>query len=368
MSDYILVINPGSTSTKYGLFSIKKNAFVVEDDIRHKADDLKAFAKVTDQDKFRKEIILGELKKQGFTLENNLSAVVGRGGLLHPLEGGTFKINASMLEDLRNLKWGEHASNLGALLADEIAKEYGDLPSFIVDSVSVDEFCKEAYISGYPKIRRRCRAHVLNIKAAARKACDKLNKKLEEINFVAVHIGGGISVVALEKGHLIDVNNALLGEGPFSPERAGTLPLEELIDICYSGEFTKDELKKQLTKNSGLIAYLGTNDGIKIENMVNDGDEKAITIFNAWIFQIAKHIGAKATVLKGEIEGIIITGGWARSKLLIKCLKERVGFLGELFIFPGQFEMEALAMGALRVLNKEETAKEYTDQFFPKPI
>ncbi|MDD3627940.1 MAG: butyrate kinase, partial [bacterium] len=197
---------------------------------------------------------------------------------------------------------------------------------------------------------------------------EQLNKKFYESNFIAVHIGGGISVVALEKGRLIDVNNALLGEGPFSPERAGTLPLEELIDICFSGEVTKDQLKKEFTKNSGLIAYLGTNNGIEIEKMIAEGDEKATIIFDAWIYQISKYIGAKAAVLKGKFEGIIITGGWARSKILIEKLTDRVGFLGKLFVFPGQFEMEALAMGALRVLKNEEKPKQYTDEFFPKPF
>ncbi|HDS08734.1 MAG TPA: butyrate kinase [Firmicutes bacterium] len=368
MADYILVINPGSTSTKYGLFSISKGSFLIDEEVLHNAEDLKKYHKVTDQSEFRSEMILGDIKVKGFELKGNLAAVVGRGGLLHPLQGGTFIINEKMLDDLKNLRWGEHASNLGGILANEIAREYGDLPAFIVDSVSVDEFCTEAYISGYPKIKRRCRAHVLNIKAAARKACEKIDKKLEESNFIAVHIGGGISVVALEGGRLVDVNNALLGEGPFSPERAGTLPLEELIDICFSGEFTKEKLKKEFTKNSGLIAYLGTNNGLEIEKRIEQGDEKAKIVFDAWIYQISKYIGAKATVLKGKFEGIIITGGWARSKLLIEKLRERVGFLGEFFIFPGQFEMEALAMGALRIINKEETPKEYSDKFFPKPF
>lgn len=363
MADLILVINPGSTSTKYAVFSIEKEEFILEDEIMHKPDELKGYAKVTDQADFRKDIILSNINDKGIDL-NNLSACVGRGGLLHPLQGGTFRVNDFMLEDLRSLKWGEHASNLGAILAKDIADQYGNIPSFIVDSVSVNEFCPEAFISGYPSIRRRCRAHVLNIKAAARKACQQLKKNLEDASFIGVHIGGGISVVALEKGRLIDVNDALLGEGPFSPQRAGNLPLEPLIDLCYSGKFSSAELKKEFTKNSGLIAYLGTNDGIEIEKRVNSGDEEANLIMNAWIYQIAKHIGAKATVLKGDFDGIILTGGWARSDMLIERLQERTGFLGKFFIFPGQFEMEALAQGALRVLKNEEKAKEYSKEYF----
>jgi butyrate kinase len=358
MADYILVINPGSTSTKYGIFSIQENKFIIDEEVMHDKEELAKFKIVTEQDEYRENLILNSIKEKGIELENNLAGIACRGGLLHPLEGGTYAINESMLNDLRTCKWAEHASNLAAIIGDRIAKIFGT-DAYIVDSVSTDEFEPVARISGHPKIERICRAHVLNLRAVARKAAQEIDKELAQTNFVGIHMGGGITVAALKKGKFVDVNNALLGEGPFSPERAGTLPLGSVIDMCFSGEFDQKSIKKEFTKKSGLVGYLGTNDIRKIEEMVNSGDEKTKLIFDAFIYQISKWAAAMAAVMNGQIDGVILTGGVSKSEMVTSQLKTRIGFLGRIFIYSGQYEMLALAQGVLRIIKGEEKPKVY---------
>lgn len=353
----LLVINPGSTSTKIAIFDNEK--LVLEETLRHSTEELSPYKNIYDQYEFRKSLILKTLSEKEINI-TRLSAVVGRGGLLRPIAGGTYNVSGKMIEDLKIGVLGEHASNLGGIIAGEIASGL-NIPSFIVDPVVVDEMQDIARISGIPELTRKSIFHALNQKAVARRASNELNKNYEELNFIVAHLGGGISVGAHKKGKVIDVNNALDGDGPFSPERAGSLPSGDLAKMCYSGEYTLDDIKKKIKGNGGLVAYLGTNDAREVEEMINNGDEKAELIFKAMAYQVAKEIGACAAVLKGKVEGIILTGGIAHNKEFISWIKERVEFIGKVFIYPGEDEMIALAQGGLRVLRGEETAKEYTN-------
>lgn len=351
----ILVINPGSTSTKIAVFDDDKEIF--KKNLSHSKEELSKFEKIVEQYEFRKDVILSTLKEEGVKLEG-LSAVVGRGGLLRPIPGGTYRVNEAMIHDLKIGLQGEHASNLGGILAHEIARPYG-IPAFIVDPVVVDEMEPIAKISGLPEIERRSIFHALNQKAVARLAAKDMGKKYEDVNLIVVHLGGGISVGVHRKGRVIDVNNALNGDGPFAPERAGGLPVWDAMKLALSGKFTEHELKKKLAGQGGIVAYLGTNNMREVEKMVKAGDEKATLIFQAMAYQVAKEIGADATVLKGEVDAIVITGGLAHSELFVGWIKERVSFIAQVLVYPGEDEMRALACGALRVLRGEEQAREY---------
>jgi len=351
----ILAVNPGSTSTKIAIFEDDKEIFKKK--LFHPREELSKFDRIVDQYEFRKEVILQALKEAGFKLEE-LSAVVGRGGLLRPIPGGTYRVNEAMLHDLRIGLQGEHASNLGGILAYEIAKPYG-IPAFIVDPVVVDEMEPIAKISGLPEIERRSIFHALNHKAVARLAAKDLGKKYEEVNLIVVHLGGGISVGVHRKGRVIDVNNALNGDGPFAPERAGGLPVWDAMKLALSGKYTEHELKKKLAGQGGIVAYLGTNDMREVEDRVKSGDEKARLIFEAMAYQVAKEIGADATVLKGDVDAIVLTGGLAYSDMFVGWIKERVSFIAPVLVYPGEDEMRALACGALRVLRGEEQPLEY---------
>lgn len=351
----ILVINPGSTSTKIAVFEDDKEIF--KKNLSHSKEELSKFEKIVDQYEFRKNVILNTLREEGVKLEE-LSAVVGRGGLLRPIPGGTYRVNEAMIHDLRIGLQGEHASNLGGILAYEIAKPYG-IPAFIVDPVVVDEMEPIAKISGLPEIERRSIFHALNQKAVARLAAKELGKNYEEANLIVVHLGGGISVGVHHKGRVIDVNNALNGDGPFAPERAGGLPVWDAMKLALSGKYTERELKKKLAGQGGVVAYLGTNNMREVEEKVKAGDEKATLIFQAMAYQVAKEIGADATVLKGEVDAIVLTGGLAHSELFVGWIKERVSFIAPILVYPGEDEMRALACGALRVLRGEEKAREY---------
>jgi butyrate kinase len=354
--DYkILVINPGSTSTKVALFSNEQLLF--EKKIGHTSQELSKFNKIIDQYRFRQDIILSFLKEKGINL-STLHAVVGRGGLLRPIASGTYRINEKMLEDLHRGAMGEHASNLGGLLAYGIAGS-SSIPSYIVDPVITDEMKPTARISGIPEIPRISILHALNQKAVARKAALDLGKKYEKLNFIVAHLGGGISVGVHCKGKIIDVNNALNGEGPFTPERSGGVPVGALIELCYSGKFSKDEMMKKIKGMGGLVAYLNTNDVREVVKMIKDGDKKAKLIFEAMAYQVAKEIGAGATVLKGQIDAIILTGGIAYSNEFVNMVKDRVSFLSLVMVYPGEEEMLALCEGALRVLKGEEVEKIY---------
>jgi len=354
--DYkILVINPGSTSTKVALFSNEQLLF--EKKIGHSSQELSNFNKIIDQYRFRQDIILSFLKEKGINL-STLHAVVGRGGLLRPIASGTYRINEKMLEDLRSGAMGEHASNLGGLLAYGIAGNLS-IPSYIVDPVVTDEMKPVARISGMPEIPRISILHALNQKAIARKAALDLGKKYEKLNFIVAHLGGGISVGVHYKGKVIDVNNALNGEGPFTPERSGGVPVGRLIELCFSGKFSKDEMMKKVKSKGGLVAYLNTNDVREVLKMINQGDKKAKLIFEAMAYQVAKEIGAGATVLKGQIDAIILTGGIAYNNDFVNMVRDRVSFLSLVMVYPGEEEMLSLCEGALRVLKGEEVEKLY---------
>ncbi len=356
MAFNILVINPGSTSTKIALFEDENEVFSVN--IPHSTEELSKFKRITDQYEFRKKLILDELAKRNVDL-STLSAVVGRGGLLKPIPSGTYRVNEKMLEDLRIGVQGEHASNLGGIIADAIARPL-DIPAFIVDPVVVDEMEPIAKISGLPQIERRSIFHALNQKCVARLAANELGKKYVEVNLIVVHLGGGISVGAHRKGKVVDVNNALNGDGPFAPERAGGLPVWDAMQLALSGKYTKDELKKMLAGKGGMVAYLGTNDMREVNKRIAEGDEKAKLIKEAMAYQVAKEIGANAAVLEGKVDAIVISGGLAYDDDFVEMIKKRVEFIARVMVYPGGDEMKALALGALRVLKGEEEAKEYT--------
>jgi len=354
--DYrILVINPGSTSTKVAMFSNEQLLF--DKKIEHNIKKLSNSNKIIDQYHFRQDIILNFLKEKGIDL-STLNAVVGRGGLLEPIASGTYRVNKKMLEDLRMGVSGEHASNLGGILAYGIAENLF-IPAYIVDPVVIDEMKPVARISGMPEIPRISIFHALNQKAVSRKAALDLGKKYEKVNFIVVHLGGGISVGIHCKGKVVDVNNALNGEGPFTPERSGGIPAGGLVNLCFSGKFTKDEIIKKIKSEGGLVAYLNTNDVREVVKMIKQGDKKAKLILEAMAYQVAKEIGAAATVLKGQIDAIILTGGIAYANEFVNLIKDRISFLSLVMVYPGEEEMLALCEGALRVLRGEEVEKIY---------
>ncbi len=351
----ILTINPGSTSTKIAIFDNEKPVF--EEVLRHSNEEIAKFEKIFDQYEFRKNVILEALNEKGMNL-TKLAAVVGRGGLLKPIAGGTYTVDEAMLQDLKVGVLGEHASNLGGVIAYEIASQL-NIPAFIVDPVVVDEMNDIARISGMPELERKSIFHALNQKAVARRAAKEAGRSYEEMNFIVAHLGGGVSVGAHEKGRVVDVNNALDGEGPFSPERSGGLPVGDLAKLCFSGKYSHAEIKKMIKGNGGLVAYLGTNDARDVVKMIEEGNTKAEIIYKAMAYQVAKEIGACAAVLKGKVDGIILTGGIAYDKDFTKWIKDSVEFISEVIIYPGEDEMIALAEGGLRVLRKEEEPKSY---------
>jgi len=351
----ILVINPGSTSTKVALFSDENLLF--EKKIQHSTKEISVFSRIIDQYEFRKNIILNFLEEKKVDL-SILNAVVGRGGLLRPIPSGTYRINTKMIEDLKKGERGEHASNLGALLAYSIAEKLS-IPAYIVDPVVIDEMKPIARISGMPEISRLSLFHALNQKAVARKAAADLGKRYEKTNFIIAHLGGGISVGIHCQGKVIDVNNALNGEGPFAPERSGGLPVGALVELCFSGKFTKEEILKKITGKGGLTAYLNTNDVREVLKKIEQGDKYAKLILEAMAYQVAKEIGAGATVLKDQIDAIILTGGIAYTTEFVNLIKDRVSFLALVMVYPGEEEMIALCSGALRVLRGEEVEKNY---------
>ncbi len=351
----ILIINPGSTSTKYAVFDGQKEKLAHT--IRHNHQDLEKYSSIGDQFGFRSKVIETGLEESGIAV-SSLDCVIGRGGLLKAIPGGVWKVNSDMIKDLKEAKRGEHASNLGGIIAYSIA-EKANAPSFIADPVVVDEMIDYARLSGHPELPRLSIFHALNQKATARRAAEELSKPYENCSFIVAHMGGGVSVGAHLDGRVIDVNNALNGEGPFSPERSGTLPAGQLVDLCFSGKYTQKIILKKLKGKGGLEAYLGTADGTEIENMIKKGDKNAELIYNAMAYQIAKEIGALATVLKGNIDGIILTGGLAYSKILIDKIKEGVDFITKVFVYPGENEIQALRDAAIRALTGKEKLQEY---------
>ena len=355
MAFKLLIINPGSTSTKIGVYEDEKQIF--EKTLRHSAEEIGQFETIYSQKDFRKEVILNVLRENNFDI-NTLDAVIGRGGLLKPIPSGTYEVNKALLEDLKIGVQGPHASNLGGILAQEIA-EQANVRAFIVDPVVVDELSDVARLSGVPELRRISIFHALNQKAVAKRFAKESGKRYEDFNLVVTHMGGGVSVGAHKNGRVIDVNNTLDGDGPFSPERAGGVPAGELIKMCFSGEYSKDELYKKIVGKGVLVAYLVTNDLKSVIDKKNNGDEKCKLVYDAFIYQVAKEIGAMSTVLKGQVDAIILTGGIAYSPFVVDDLKKAIGWIAPVKVYPGEDELLALAQGGIRVLSGEEEAKEY---------
>lgn len=355
MAYRLLVINPGSTSTKIGVYEDKKQ--ILGENLIHSSEEIGKYNKIYEQFSFRKEIILNILKEKNFDI-NSLDAVVGRGGLLKPIESGTYFINNIMIDDLKIGFQGEHASNLGGIIADEIAKG-ARVPSFIVDPVVVDELQEVARVSGIPEIKRVSIFHALNQKAIGRRYAKERGKEYSNLNLIIAHMGGGVTVGAHKNGRVIDVNNALDGEGPLSPERSGAVPALSLVKLCFSGEYTLSEINKKIIGNGGAVAYLNTNDFREVRKMAQDGSEKAKIIIDAFVYQVSKEIGACSAVLNGNVDAILLTGGIAYSKDITKAIEDKVRFISEVLVYPGEDELLALAEGALRVLKGEEEAKEY---------
>ncbi len=356
---HILAINPGSTSTKIAVYTNTKVIFLKS--IQHPTEDLCRFADVADQYSYRKDIIMEELRLAQIEMDK-IEAVVGRGGLIKPIKSGIYIINDRMKQDLRDGLLGEHASNLGGLIADDIAKSLPNARAFIADPVVVDEMLDVARIAGHPDFKRLSIFHALNQKATARSYARLLNKKYNDLNLIIAHMGGGISVGAHLKGRVIDVNNALDGEGPFSPERSGTLPAGQLIKECFREGADIEHVKKIINGNGGLMAYFGTNSAYQIEIMAIEGDERARLIQDAMSYQVAKEIGALSAVLNGEVDGIILTGGIANNPMVVEYIKKMVSFIAPVIIYPGEDEMHALAMNGLMVLKGEVEPKEYSEE------
>ncbi|ESU32221.1 hypothetical protein G3A_12215 [Bacillus sp. 17376] len=350
----ILAINPGSTSTKLAVYEDEKLLF--EETIRHADAEIMKLPDLADQLPYRLESIMDALRLKSFN-SIELDAVVGRGGMLKPMDSGTYIVDAHLLDDASSGKYGNHASNLGSIIAAEIAGTH-QIPAYIVDPVCVDELIPEARISGLADIERKSHVHALNIKAVSREIAVEIGKDLVDSSFVVAHLGGGISVAALRNGRIVDVNNAE-NEGPFAPERAGGLPAKQLVQLCFSGKYTEKELLQRMTKQGGIYSYLGTKNVIEVEQLVLKGNPEAANILNAMVHQIGKEIGAMATVLGGKIDGIILTGGIAHSELIVGLIQEKISFLGKVFVLPGEAEVEALAAGAFRVMKGQEEAKIY---------
>ncbi|MCD7738800.1 MAG: butyrate kinase [Lachnospiraceae bacterium] len=355
MSVKSLIINPGSTSTKIGVF--EDETLLFEETLRHTTEEIAQFSMIVDQKDFRKKIITDLLASKNFDI-HSLDVVVGRGGMLKPIPGGTYAVTDDLLEDLKVGVQGQHASNLGGILAREIGDEIG-VPSYIVDPVVVDELMPIARYSGHPDLPRTSVFHALNQKAVAKRYAREIGKSYEELRLIGVHMGGGVSVAAHEYGRVVDVFNALDGDGAFSPERAGAVPVGKLIGLCFSGKYTEKEVRKMLTGNGGFNAYLGTNDMREVTKRANEGDEKAKEAKEAFLLQVSKDIGSMACVLNGRVDQIIVTGGIAYGEDVVAGLKERCGWIAPFTVYPGEDELLALAQGALRVLNGEEEVKTY---------
>jgi butyrate kinase len=354
---YVLVINPGSTSTKVAIYEEEKE--IKSYKIHHREDELEKYDKVIHQYEYRLRLIYDWLRNENIDIKS-LRAVVGRGGILRPMPGGTYLVTQKMIEDLKIGIGAEHAANLGGMLAKGIGDSQG-IKSYIVDPVSVDEFEEMARISGLKGIERKSQIHALNIKAVSYRRAKELNRDLEDLNFVVAHLGGGISICPVKQGKMVDVNNAS-EMGPFSPDRTGWLPAGNLVDMCYSGKYTLEDMKKKIKGKGGLMSYLGTIDARAVEEKIGAGDEYAKLIYDAMIYQIGKEIGAYATVLEGQVDNIILTGGLAFSKYLVEEVKSMVEFIAEVIVYPGEDEMAALNKGVLRVIHNEEEAKIYEDE------
>jgi len=348
--DYILAINPGTTSTKIAVYLGQEIQY--QKNILHSEQELVKFKKITDQFTFRRDKIIAELENNDIELEC-LKIIMGRGGLIKPVPSGVIEVNEALVNDLIDSPLGEHASNLGGLLANDIASQLPHAKAYIVDPVVVDEYADVARISGHPNFERKSIFHALNQKSVAREYAESLGLNYENLNLVVVHMGGGITIGAHRNGKVVDANQGLDGSGPFTPNRSGSLPIGQVIRTCFSGEYTKEEMMKMVNGNGGLKAYLGTMDGIEIEQRIKKGDLEAELIYNAMAYQVGKYIGSMVAVLNGNIDAIIITGGLAYSNYIIRKITEMVHAFGKIHVAPGEDEMKSLAINGLRVLNKE---------------
>ncbi|WP_319227727.1 butyrate kinase [Draconibacterium orientale] len=352
----VLAINPGSTSTKFAVYNEKECVF--SKTIRHPLEQLLRYKNIVDQFAFRKGLIIEALVEEGIEVDA-IKYIIGRGGLTYPLESGVYRVNNLMLEHLREGIMGHHASNLGGMLADYIALQIPNAKAFIADPVVTDEMDEVARFSGHPRFQRQSIFHALNQKATARFHAKKMGKNYTEMRLIIAHLGGGISVGAHKNGRVVDVNNGLDGEGAFSPERSGTLPVGQLIDLCFNGKLSQEQIRRMVVGEGGYVAYLGTNDALEVEKRVEKGDEKAKLVQEALFYQVAKMIGEMAVVLEGKVDGILLTGGLAYDKQLETYIRNRTAFISEVFVYPGEDELEALAMNAFRVANGEIEAREY---------
>lgn len=355
MAYKMLIINPGSTSTKIGVF--EDETLLFEETLRHTTEEIAQYATIFDQKDFRKKIITDFLASKNVAM-TEFNVIVGRGGMLKPIPGGTYPVSDALLEDLKIGKQGQHASNLGGILAKELGDAIG-VPSFIVDPVVVDELQPVARYSGVPELPRTSVFHALNQKAVAKRYAKEIGKSYNELNLIVVHMGGGVSVGAHKDGKVIDVFNALDGDGAFSPERAGAVPVGSLVKMCFSGNYTEKEVYKKLVGNGGFNAYLNTNDARVVETMVKEGNKEAELVYEAFIYQVCKNIGSQAAVLEGKVDQIVVTGGIAYCKQVIAEFTRRIGWIAPLTVYPGEDELLALAQGALRVMTGEEKAMEY---------
>lgn len=352
----ILVINPGSTSTKIAVFEDKTPVFIQT--IRHSKEELENFQRITDQMAFRKNLVLSQLQEDEVSLDS-IRIVMGRGGLLKPVESGIYAVNQKMIDDLNSCTYGEHASNLGGLIAYDIARSLPDAKAYIANPVVVDEMDDLARLSGHPELPRRSIFHALNQKAVARQHARQILKRYEDLNLIVVHLGGGITVGAHKKGRVVDVNQGLDGDGPYSPERSGTLPVGDLVRLCFSGKYSLSHVMKMIKGQGGLVAYLNTNNAMEVDKRIAGGDEYAKLVYDGMAYQVAKEIGAMAAVLNFQIDGILITGGIAHDKYFTNEIISYCHHLAPAHVYPGEDEMKALAMNGLRVLNNEEEIKEY---------
>jgi butyrate kinase len=351
----ILVINPGSTSTKLAVF--RGERCQVEECLSHPREELARYPRIADQYPYRRKVIDRWLREKGFQ-PGEFAAIAARGGLTKPIPGGVYAVTASLIEDLRGAKWGEHPCNLGAALAAEFSRQAG-CPAFIVDPPTVDEMWDVARLTGHPDIQRTSIFHALSQRAAARRAARELKTRYEAANFVVVHMGGGISIGAHRRGQVVDVNNALHGEGPLAPQRSGSLPAGDLTRLCFSGKYTQQQILNTLTRTGGLVAHLGTTDCREVERRIARGDDKAALLYEVMAYQMAKQIGAMAAVMSGKVKAVVLTGGMASSRQLVARIKKYAGFVAPFKVYPKMEELGALAAGALCALKGSVKVREY---------
>ncbi|HBM14807.1 MAG TPA: butyrate kinase [Lentisphaeria bacterium] len=356
MKNLVLVINPGSTSTKISVFNLNGEE-IKNEVIRHAPQEIAKFARVADQHDFRSKSIHNFLSSNSIS-EENLAFIVGRGGFLKPIQSGTWVVNDKMLEDLKIAARGEHASNLGAIIAYDIAKR-NNIKAYIVDPIVVDELDDVARLTGFPEIERTSVFHALNQKAVARKAAQKIGIEYTEGNFIIAHLGGGTTVGAHRKGKVVDVNNGIYGEGPISPERSGTTPVEDIVNLCYSGKYDKPTILKKIHGKGGIYAHLGTSDMREVVKESKAGNTKFKLVLDSMLYQVSKEIGAMSAALDGKVDAIAITGGLAFEPYITDSIKNRVEFIAKFLVFPGEDEMDALFKGAVLSVHGKAPLNEY---------